>query len=81
MTVAFQRMFDILERWNNIQVTPSLSKPHELNYRSNTFIWKLGQIRVGSDTSSRSGLNSAPPIYSVQPSITTYQGDRFYRQI
>ena len=36
MTVAFQRMFGILERWNNNQVTPSLSKPHELSYKSNT---------------------------------------------
>ena len=35
MTVAFQRMFGILERWNNNQVTPSHSKPHELSYRSN----------------------------------------------
>ena len=35
MTVAVQRMFGILERWNNNQVTPSLSKPHELSYRSN----------------------------------------------
>ena len=35
MTFAFQRMFGILERWNNNQVTPSLSKPHELSYRSN----------------------------------------------
>ena len=35
MTVAFQRMFGILERWNYNQVTPSLSKPHELGYRSN----------------------------------------------
>ena len=35
MTVAFQRMFGILERRNNNQVTPSLSKPHELSYRSN----------------------------------------------
>ena len=34
MTVAFQRMFGILERWNNNQVTPSLGKPHELSYRS-----------------------------------------------
>ena len=29
-------MFGILERWNNNQVTPSLSKPHELSYRSNS---------------------------------------------
>ena len=36
MTVVSQRMFGILERWNNNQVTPSLSKPHELSYRSNT---------------------------------------------
>ena len=28
-------MFGIMERWNNDQVTPSLSKPHELSYRSN----------------------------------------------
>ena len=35
MTAAFQRMFGILERWNHNQVTPSLSKPHELSYRSN----------------------------------------------
>ena len=34
MTVAFQRMFGILERWNNNQVTPSLSKAHELNLYS-----------------------------------------------
>ena len=34
MTVALQRMFGILERWSNNQVTPSLSKPHELSYRS-----------------------------------------------
>ena len=37
MTVAFQHLFGILERWNNNQVTPSLSKPHELSYRSNTY--------------------------------------------
>ena len=37
MTVAFQRMSGILERWNNNQVTPSFSKPHELSYRSNTW--------------------------------------------
>ena len=36
MTVAFQRMFGILERWNNNQVAPSLSEPHELSYRFNT---------------------------------------------
>ena len=30
MTVAFQRMFGILERWNNNQVTPSLRKLHKL---------------------------------------------------
>ena len=35
MTVAFQRMFGILQRWNNNQGTPSLSKPHDLSYRSN----------------------------------------------
>ena len=40
MTVAFQRMFGILERWNNNQVTPSLNKPHELNF---TF-WLMQQV-------------------------------------
>ena len=35
MTIAFQRMFGILYRWNKNQVMPSLSKPHELSYRSN----------------------------------------------
>ena len=43
MTVAFQCMFGILERWNNNQVTPSLSKPHELSYRSNS----LGNFSPG----------------------------------
>ena len=38
MTVAIQRMFGILERWNNNQVTPFLSKPHELSYRFNTIV-------------------------------------------
>ena len=38
MTVSFQRMFGILERLNNNQVTPSLSKRHELSYRSNIYI-------------------------------------------
>ena len=44
MTVAFQRMFGILEPWNNNQVTPSLSKPHELSYRPNT-IFLTRQLR------------------------------------
>ena len=30
----------ILEQWNNNEVTPSLSKPHELSYRSTTYIRK-----------------------------------------
>ena len=42
MTVAFQRMFRILERWNNNQVTPSLSKPYKLSYRSNIWWDQLG---------------------------------------
>ena len=47
MTVAFQRMFRILERWNNIQVTPSLSKRHELSYRSNRFIQEFfGKLKI-----------------------------------
>ena len=43
MAVAFQRMFGLLERWNNNQITPSLSKPHELSYtsRSNSLEYKL----------------------------------------
>ena len=46
MTVVFQCMFGILERWNNNQVTPSLSTPHELSYRSN--IYSEGQIEDAS---------------------------------
>ena len=45
MTVAFQCIFGILERWNNNQVTPSLSKPHELSYR---FEYFHGDIRKKS---------------------------------
>ena len=40
MTVDLQRMFGILERWNNNQVTPTLSKPGELSYRSNIIFLK-----------------------------------------
>ena len=55
MTVSFQRMFRILERWNNNQDKPSLSKPHELSYRSNiknaikkyhVFIFYLGKWTI-----------------------------------
>ena len=42
MTVALQRMFGILERWNNNQVTPSLSKPHELDPIEFREILKIG---------------------------------------
>ena len=44
MTVAFQQMFGILERWNNNQVTPSLSKPHELSYRSNIIVIQMHSL-------------------------------------
>ena len=44
MTVAFQRMFGILGRWNNNQITPSLSKRHELSYRSNKKLESLGFV-------------------------------------
>ena len=47
MSVAFQRMFGTLERWNNNQVTPSLSKPHELSYRSNSSIKTHSYITNG----------------------------------
>ena len=46
MTVAFQRMFGILERWNNNQVTPSLRKPHELSYRFNTWRSSVRSIEI-----------------------------------
>ena len=48
MTVAFQRMFGILERWNNNQVTPSLSKPRELSYISNKL--KLQNIKINKSS-------------------------------
>ena len=41
MTVAFQRMFGVMERWNNNYVTPSLIKPLELSYRSNSLLFSL----------------------------------------
>ena len=44
MTVAFKRMFGILGRWNNNQVTLSLSKPHELSYSSNN--WEQFSILI-----------------------------------
>ena len=44
MTVAFQRMLGILERWNNNQDTPCLSKPQELSYRSNIYFFILKNI-------------------------------------
>ena len=49
MTVAFQRMFGILERWNNNRVTPSVRKPHELSYRSSicSFSFPAGEFSDG----------------------------------
>ena len=44
--VAFQRMFGILERWNNNQVTSSFSKPHELSYRSNSYLDQFYSLHV-----------------------------------
>ena len=45
MTVAFQRVFGIFERWNN-KVTPSLRKAHELSYRSNRITLRLSAKRL-----------------------------------
>ena len=59
MTVAFQRMFEILERWNNNQVAPSYSKPHELSYRSNTNYL----INTGSYTGSSTVLESSESVF------------------
>ena len=53
MTVAFQRMFGILERWNNNQVTPSLSKPHELSYRPKTFSAYIPRFLKHNNVDSR----------------------------
>ena len=54
MTVAFQRMFRILEQQNNNQVTPSRSKPYELSYRSKqkkiAKIKKTRQARMTRET-------------------------------
>ena len=75
MTVAFQRMFGILERWNNNQVTPSLSKPHELSYRSNSYkIDRCDLIPVTPSFVNSTKLICTPNIYSfilhiVQPFI------------
>ena len=61
MTVAVQRMFGILERWNNNQVTPSLSKPHELSYRSNKYtLIKLIKFTDDAERSGRPNLAVVP---------------------
>ena len=43
MTVAFRRIFGILERWNNNQVTLSLSKPH---IQPEILVYQLDQIMM-----------------------------------
>ena len=58
MTVSFQRMFGILERCNNNQVTPSLSKPHGLRYRSNIII---GQVETRRSCDSLA-IPLRPPV-------------------
>ena len=73
MTVYFQRIFAILERWNNNQVTPSLSKPHELSYRSNTFggNWK----NPGGCLSRNIVVQKGSYCPEFKP-----DGDKFYRK-
>ena len=52
MTVAYQRMFGILERWNNNQVASSLSKPHGLSYA-----WKSNGVNIHDLWSKQNGVN------------------------
>ena len=55
MIVAFQRMFGILERWNNNQVTPSLSKPHQLSYTRGVS-WSLSVFSIKETLNSQGNL-------------------------
>ena len=52
MIVAFQRMFGISEGYNNNQVTPSLSKAHELSCRSNIKFW-ISALRPDFETCTK----------------------------
>ena len=72
MAVAFQRMFGILERWNNNQATLPLRKPHELSYRYNIiiilknlkiFLWKKRRFRLRWDSSP--GLSIAGRLFII----------------
>lgn len=42
--VAFRRLFEILGKWNNNQVTLSLGKSHEYNYRPTTVLKCLYEV-------------------------------------
>ena len=63
MTVAFQRMFGIFERWNKNQLTPSLSKQHESSYKSNilTQIFIIA-FKIGSFLANTS-MATVNPIF------------------
>ena len=60
MKVAFQRMFWIFERWNINQVTPSLSKPHELSYRSNKLNTKSREMENQNSVMKETGRGGFP---------------------
>ena len=69
MTVAFQRMFGILERWNNNQVMQSLSKPHELSYRSN-----INAFFPVSKNDAGSPVIQAGEFVGINPSMKNLNG-------
>ena len=76
MLVYFQRVFGILERWNNNQVTSSLSKPHELSYRSN--IDHLRHILLYYFRKGENAMQARKKLYDVyvEKSLTERQSQR-----
>ena len=59
MTVAFQRMFGILERWNNNQVTPSLTISYIYIYIAGSCTRTCAD-RGEKDVAHASGSGSCP---------------------
>ena len=79
MTVAFQRMFGILKRWNNNQVTPSLSKLHELSYRFNISSEILREIN--RDCPEKKELNLALSVLMFTYIVFTALGLAVYNKL
>ena len=73
MTVAFQRIFGILEWWNNNQFTPSLSKPQELSYRSDILLNLPIVTVVGVDCAKLYKVTCRANLYKVTRGAILYK--------